>query len=389
MKSNLIILVLICLLPACGLTGAGSPSGVLDSSAEPGKGVASAQVKPGGSGAKCQSHAEALERAERLVVRITTKYTSGAPTAHGAGILLSVQGSTAYILTANHVVDNAAAGKPAISVVFDAPGGAAHTASAIAATRYSWPRDLYPEVAVIQADLRQTGRIAPPQWDILRDSRDRSELKDVIAIGNPAGRAKTVTPKGDAELRSARELRLNSGVMEQGYSGGAVFDAQKHLAGLVIEDSGQYAAAYPIEPVLAMLKTAGVPVDLVSAPAAKKNIYLKGVAGNTPELEAAGRIAISAALQEAGFEPACTTSGSYKLSVQLKGVDMSGTSTAVEMEPAFEGPGGEPFQIEKMELSFIHMIGYSPLSSTEALEKKMRDASGSLVKILSSKMQRP
>lgn len=334
---------------------------------------------------QCQGLTAAQRRAERLMVTITTQYASGAPEEFGAGILLSMNDSKVFILTARHVVHKQNAGRPSIKVTLEGADGTKHKFTAKIDPRFAPSSGAYRDIAVLQADVKPDKHFLPPNWAVLRDARNNVNLKDFVVIGNPRGRGKTVTPKGDADYKSSSELRVNSGVMEPGYSGGGVFDAERRLAGVVFEDGGQYAAAYPINPVLAMLKTASIRTDFTAAPASKRNIYLTDIQATTPELKQAARTAFTEALEKAGYEPNCSSPGAYKLSLLLNGIKTSGASSAVEIRPTFLGPDGGAFQIDKEHMSFLHVPGMSPLSSAEKLKTKMGEAAKKLISKLQDK----
>jgi hypothetical protein len=362
--------------------------GLSDSPSGPAAALTGAQAAPSGANgdAGCKSQDLARRRSEQLIVAISTTFSSGAAPEYGAGILLSIRGSTATILTAGHVVKRSGAGKPAISIQIEGAGGAIHKVSGEVSARYPLQPSPYSDIAILQADLSRTGAIPAPDWGALRQQKDMNGVKDFVVIGNPAGRGKQTTPKGDAEYKSSRELRINAGVMEQGYSGGGAFDGERRLAGLVFEDGGQYAAAYPIEPVLGVLRAAGVPVDLKPAPNGQRNIYLSTVEGTSPELKQSGADAFAAALQGAGFEPGCLTAGAYKLTLYLKGTRTSATSSEVEVIPSFVGPEGAPIPMEKERISFIHMIGRPSIYSVEALQEKVRKTADTLAEKLAQKV---
>jgi hypothetical protein len=336
--------------------------------------------------AACKAQDLARRRSEQLVVAISTTFSNGAAPEYGAGLLLSIKGATATILTAAHVVKKAGAGKPTIGIQIEGADGATHKVAGEVSARFAFSSSTYGDIAILQADLSRLGATPNPDWDVLRPQKDSNDVKDFVVIGNPAGRGKQTTPKGDAEYKSSRELRINAGVMEQGYSGGGAFDGQRRLAGLVFEDGGQYAAAYPIEPVLGVLRTAGVPIDLKQAPNGQRNIYLSTVDGTSPELKQSGADAFAGALQGAGFEPGCLTPGAYKLTIYLKGTRTSATSSEVEVIPSFVGPEGAPIPMEKERISFIHMIGRPSIYSVEALQEKVRKTADALAEKLAQKV---
>jgi len=144
---------------------------------------------------------------------------------------------------------------------------------------------------------RQLGRFVRPTDRCIRS-------QDVSVIGNPGARGKRSHP-WSGQFASGHELRINSGVMEQGYRAGrirwpvGVFSAR-------LRRSRKLAAAYPIEPVLKLIANMGLPVDLVAAGASKKAFTLARVSGEPPEL----RTSVSSCrdgIAARGYDPDCDT----------------------------------------------------------------------------------
>ncbi len=334
----------------------------------------------------CKGRQAAQVMAERAIITIKAKFASGAPSEFGAGIIVSAKGSSLYILTANHVVRKPGAGAASVEVTITDGIGSHRTVPAKIMGSFS-PSEPYTDLALLQAEAGRTGEaLSALDWAILREARYSNDLKNFVIIGNPAGGGKTTTPPGDADFRNAAELHINSGVMQPGYSGGGVFDAARHLAGIVFEDRGQYAAAYPIEPVLALIRMSGVPVDLKTATASKKEIYLSDVDASSPELKQAATSAIGKALESAGFEPFCPSAGAFKVAIFAKAIKTSGTTAIIELQPTFFDQNGGAVRIEKEQVSLTFFVGFSPLSSPEELEAKLKQGAEKLVSKISKKM---
>lgn len=385
MIKNILAIMLLGLLSACHMPAVGfflNETGTIEAEQ---KSSAFDVPKDSDKSVKCHGLTAAQRRAERLLVTITTQFASGAPEEFGAGILLSMNDSKVSILTARHVVHKQNAGRPSIKVTLQENDGTKHKFTTRIDPRFTPSSGAYRDIAVLQANIVRDKHFPPPHWAVLRDARNNDNLKDFVIIGNPRGRGITVTPKGDADYKSSSELRVNAGVMEPGYSGGGVFDAERRLVGIVFEDGGQYAAAYPINPILDMLKTAGIRTDFTVAPASKRNIYLTDIQATTPELKQAALTAFTETLEKAGYEPGCSSPGAYKLSLLLSGIKTSGASSAVEIRPTFLGPDGGAFQIDNEHMSFLHVPGMSPLSSEEKLKTKMGEAAQSLLNKLQDK----
>ena len=196
------------------------------------------------------------ERARLLVVRIT------APTTEGAGILFHADAKYAYGITARHVLFRQ--GK---------------TVEGLQAHFQAWPNHQFPvegyrlhhdeDLAVFRADLSEMNKSAA---EILRaiplDQLGSSLDLDPGAVLHSMGHSTVggwISPK--KELKFGREEKgKNSFLFEldcpQGHSGGAVFDKDWRLVGMMIEEERPYCRALRIEPIMKIVQAWKLNVSL-------------------------------------------------------------------------------------------------------------------------------
>lgn len=198
---------------------------------------------------------DGVERAELLVVRIT------APTTEGAGIIFHTDGKYAYGITARHVLFQQ--GKK----VED-----------LKAHLQAWPSKQFPvegvkfhheeDLAVFKADLSELNLSAA---DVLRriplDQLGSSEELDPGAVLHTMGHGAVggwYSPKKEVKL--GRTEGKNAFLFEldcpQGHSGGAVFDKDWRLVGMMIEEDRPYCRALRIEPIMKIVKAWKVDISL-------------------------------------------------------------------------------------------------------------------------------
>jgi hypothetical protein len=317
------------------------------------------------SGSVCRLQSRAQVRAESLIVQIKTTFNSSGAEETGAGILIAARGGTAFILTARHVVHKDRAGAPSIRVVSSfAPTGANATLS----PRFQTPEKPYSDLAVIEARMsEQFG--SGIDWQALRDPADSSEKRDFVVIGNPAGRGTTTTTPGPADI-TRHEVRVNSGVMEPGYSGGGIFDQHRRLAGIAIEDGGQFAIGYPIETPLALVRQAGLPVDLRAAPKQQPGVQLASVDAKQDAVAAGLRSKLKQEMSKSGYDPDCVHGNSYKLLITAQGWKESGSTSMLSVNGMLRSPGGAQLALDEERIGILHLPHQSPLTSREWIEDK-------------------
>ena len=320
---------------------------------------------PAASTGSCQSQVEAEARAKRLVVLVRAEFPVSRDAHFGSGVVIAARNRSLYVVTARHVVHKDRAGKPAIKVALsdnDRPG----VPATVLATRFP-ARGAYADLAVLQVD----GAALPPDLAsglaIVRDSRDGTPVKEALVIGNPADRGKTVSPLASALMPVPDVLQVTS-TIEPGYSGGGAFDRSWRLIGIVFNDSSSFAQAYPIDPVLSLLRQMDIAVDLAPAPAAKKGIHLTQVSGEPPDLNASVSRNVRDLLQRDGFEPGCDSPDAHKLTVSVRVRAGSLTTSVAEIQSVVSRPGGGELARLRQE---IHYTSFNSANSIEAKVKPM------------------
>jgi hypothetical protein len=202
-------------------------------------------------------------RAENLVVRIT------APTTEGAGVLFHVDERFAYGITAKHVVFQQ--GRKVLNLT-------AHFRS--------WPGRQLPveahklhheeDLAVFRADLLPLGLSSAEvlktlPLDMLGTSATLDPGDALSCLGHSTAGA-WLTPK--QWVRFARKDGANAFLFEfpcpQGHSGGAVFDKEWRLVGMMIDEERPYCRALGIDPILKIVQGWKLNIDLSSAPSKER-----------------------------------------------------------------------------------------------------------------------
>jgi hypothetical protein len=317
------------------------------------------------------------------VVLIRSRFATSRAEQFGAGVIVSVRNNIVHVVTARHVVHQERGGKATVEVAF-AVDETRYVPATVASTKPRQAGEPLSDLAVLQVDAKPlSGQIlAGSSWAVVRHKADVFDLKDVAVIGNPGARGKSVTPPGPAQFASGNELRINSGVMEQGYSGGGAFDAQWRLVGIVYEDRGSFAAAYPIEPVLKLIADTGLPVDLAAAGTSKKGIHLARVAGEPPELRTSVSSAVRDLLQREGYDPDCDTPDAYKLTMTVGVRPASLSTTVAEIQSIFVGPTGAQLATERQQLHYQNVWG-----AAQSQDAKVKSAAQELLQKLAKAAQ--
>ncbi|HKV11906.1 MAG TPA: PEGA domain-containing protein [Thermoanaerobaculia bacterium] len=203
---------------------------------------------------------EENERARYLVVRLAGSTTEG------AGILFHVDDRYAYGITAKHVVYQQGKVVKDLKASFQA-----WPAKQFDAVHYKM--DIQEDLAVFQVDLLPLGlsrqevlRSIP--LDMLGKSAKLLPGDELSCMGHATAGA-WVTPK--KWLRFARkEPNSNAFFFEydcpQGHSGGAVFDKQWRLVGMMINEERPYCRALGIDSILKTVQAWKMDIDLHEPP---------------------------------------------------------------------------------------------------------------------------
>ena len=192
---------------------------------------------------------QAGECAEFLVVWIT------GPATEGAGILFHVDERYAYVLTARHVVFQQGRLIEGLTVRLRVwPEAQLHV------DRESYRLHLQEDLAVFRVDLRPLG--LSPQEILQRIPLDQLGASDGLDPGDTLASlghstaGTWISPK--APIRFARSEGEVAFLFEYdcppGHSGGAVFDEQWRLVGMMIQEARPYCRALRIEAILRIIQ---------------------------------------------------------------------------------------------------------------------------------------
>jgi hypothetical protein len=199
------------------------------------------------------------DRAQALVVRLTT------PSTEGAGIVFHVDENHAYGITAKHVVYQYGKVVEGITAELRAWPG---RKLAVDVPKFHYEEDL----AVFRADLRPLERsrqelLRGIPLDQLGSSTGLDPGSELSCVGHAPSGA-WLTPK--ETIRFARPAGKHGFLFEfscpQGHSGGGVFDGEWRLVGMMIDEDRPYCRALRIEPILKIVQGWKLDIDLSSPP---------------------------------------------------------------------------------------------------------------------------
>lgn len=202
------------------------------------------------------------ERPELLVARITAENSDG------AGILFHVDNQYVYGITAKHVVFQHGKLIEGLHAELRAWPGRQLPVEAI---KLHFQEDL----AVFRAELGSLGLsrakvLEGIPLDQLGASLSLDPGSELFSLGHSPDNA-WIAPK--QPVRFARKADPNAFLFElacpRGHSGGAVFDSQWHLVGMMIDSEPPFCRALRIEPILKILQGWKLEISLRQPPAAK------------------------------------------------------------------------------------------------------------------------
>ena len=158
---------------------------------------------------------------------VSVKVTSTSGGGNGSGSIYKTNGTTSFIVTNNHVVEDAATGG---SITIELVDGSQYKGTIVG-------RDANYDLAVVKINAGNLPTIA------LGDSTKVSVGESVLAIGSPLGLANTVTSgivsslnrpvtTGSAGSESYVNAIQTDAAINPGNSGGALVDAQGRLIGV-------------------------------------------------------------------------------------------------------------------------------------------------------------
>ncbi len=205
-----------------------------------------------------------LDQAARAVVSIDARI--GERTLLGAGVVAMRQRDAVVVVTANHVVRQGATAARAIVVRFKDKPQLALEATLL--TGFDKTDDL---AAFRVGRLREQGidpcALPALPFDALQVVR---RGHGVYPIGNPAGVAWRIPVAADTVTEvGERTITFQSALIDNGHSGGGLFNTFGDLVGIIRADQPPYGVAMRADRAWELLRTwtAEVPADACAAPA--------------------------------------------------------------------------------------------------------------------------
>lgn len=202
---------------------------------------------------------EENERAQLLVARLT------ASTTEGAGILFHIDERYAYGITAKHVVFQQGKKVEGLEAIFQTWPG---KRLPVEVSNLHYQEDL----AVFRADLLPLGLsrqevLTSLPLDMLGTSKNLDPGDELSSVGHSTAGA-WITPKEWVRFaRKDGEAFLFEYACPQGHSGGAVFDKDWRLVGMMIDEERPFCRALGIDRILKIVQGWKLNIDLyTSAP---------------------------------------------------------------------------------------------------------------------------
>jgi hypothetical protein len=218
--------------------------------------------------------AQAPPQAQLLVARVHAWNSAMLAWEDGAGVVIGADSSFVWIATARHVVAYYTTEKTykkfdTVWVAFYTPamnGDSARAEVVLLGANAPTDSTQSPDLAVLRIPRR--GAPLPAAWssvefDRLGDPRKLKLGEVVYPMGCPRDVCWEVPVTGDG-LVSVQPTRLlfQSTFVGQGSSGGALFNEQWEVVGIVTVSSPPFALAMSMRQVLSLLDSARVPVEL-------------------------------------------------------------------------------------------------------------------------------
>jgi hypothetical protein len=204
---------------------------------------------------------DAPSKARALIVRVDSRFRDTVAGREqfraqqiGAGIIIAVTDSLVYIATAGHVVHYGSMRLENLTVTF-ARLPRDSTSTTATATRLR--SDTVLDLSILTIPRERGARViaeAEKSLDRLGDS-GRLRLAPVSPVGCPGGICWQIPVPADVAFGVDHEgIPFQSSYVDAGSSGGALFNAQWEVVGLVTKDQPPRANAIPIEWVVDRLK---------------------------------------------------------------------------------------------------------------------------------------
>jgi hypothetical protein len=203
------------------------------------------------------SESSAEARAKGSVVLISADHSGGASDS-GAGIIVGTSGGSIYLVTADHVVRRG--GKPAatVRVTFRWMTG---SCAANLLPKHDLDADLAVLTVAASACPGNQRRSFP--LPALREPRSLRPDEPVVLLGNPDGHPWQAYGKGETfSALVGDRVEFESSHLKHGHSGGALYDADLQLIGMVFVDTGTSGYAQTLGYIATRLRGWGYPFDL-------------------------------------------------------------------------------------------------------------------------------
>lgn len=198
------------------------------------------------------------ERAHLLVVRLT------GPATEGAGILFHVDDRYVYGITAKHVVFQQGRKLEDLDAIFQAWPGKRR--------RVKVPNIHHQEdLAVFQVDLLDLGLsrqevLKSLPLDMLGTSKTLDRGKELSSVGHSTAGAWITPGRWVLFDRKDGDAFLFEYACPQGHSGGAVFDKEWRLVGMMIDEERPFCRALSIDRILKIVQGWKLGIDLYPPP---------------------------------------------------------------------------------------------------------------------------
>lgn len=167
-------------------------------------------------------------RAGVVKVMSTVDGAADGPRRTGTGFVVKVDGATAYIVTAAHVIE----GDHNPKVEFFTRQNSPVAAEVV-------KLDLRIDLALLKVETVQTPLVLALETTALPDTGD-----EVIAIGFPQSGGSWLVSKADLAGREGADLILSAAAIDEGNSGGPLIKADR-VVGVVLGLQGKFARAIP------------------------------------------------------------------------------------------------------------------------------------------------
>ena len=297
-----------------------------------------------------QAYAACNLAGEDAIVMLDVKHRSHNES--GAGIVISVQDTRIFIVTAKHVVVEA--GRNAAEVRVRFKGTEARFQAQFAASQFSAGIDM---AVVIVEDAKLANALGQAlPWHLLRSRAHGLETQFAIIVGQGGGQswAKSIAPEPIAK-RDQKSIAIESKIVQPGFSGGGVFDPSGQLIGLILSDNNGIAEAYSIQFVLAEASRLGFPIDLKEIPYSKDSVFIAPIAQAPGEWGQQIEAALRRKLQERGHQVLdCDAPKVAKIRADIDVRQPSATTDVAVIKWQFVDPVGAIFPFAPQYIEFQH-----------------------------------